>query len=140
GHIERTSVSLSQYGYAIGPDFVRYVSSSSNPICSDADSLNPALGHNHPGHVVTYYSYVDPGLLQLERCQPGALQHRTCLIGEDAQLDASLLRQIHRRKRCTILRRSQAAGVAMREDAHAVLEQRERVLADESIRLLILGL
>ena len=71
------------------------------------------------------------GGLHLERGQARALQQRTGLVAEYVQVVPAVLEgNVDRRQRGAVLRGREGAGIAVREDAVAVAQQLEAVLAD----------
>ena len=86
--------------------------------------------HHLRGHVVADQGDRDAAALQLPGREPGALEQRPGLVGEDAERDALLVGGEDDRQGRAVIGRGQAAGVAVGQDALAGLDQLRAVAAD----------
>ncbi|MNP63132.1 hypothetical protein D3C76_1584940 [compost metagenome] len=60
-------MSFSKYSKTVCTNLIGNVAVCRYAICTYDNCIDPSLGHNHSSHVIAQKSYIDPGLLQLER-------------------------------------------------------------------------
>ncbi len=128
--VEGNAMGTGQQGHAVGADLVGRVAIGRDPVGSDDDFLDLAFPHHLRGHVVADQGDRDSTPLQLPGGQPGSLKKRPCFVGEDAQVLSLLMGREYHGERCAIVRRGQAAGVAVGQDAFTRLDQASTMAAD----------
>lgn len=129
--VEGNLVARGQDGLRVGADLVRdFAGAAERAVAADDDQVNlPAL-HQMAGGVVGDDLVRDFLLRQLPRGERRALGTRTGFVAEDVEFFALRLRGIHRRGGGADVHERQPAGVAMRENPHAIADQFRAVLAD----------
>ena len=128
--VERDPVRLGEQGHAVGADLVGGVAVGGDPIGADDDRLDLAFLHDLGGHVVADQGDRDAAVLQFPGGEPGTLEQRPGLVGEDVDRLALLVGREDHGERRAVVGRGQAAGVAVGQDAVARRQQLGAVAAD----------
>ena len=129
-----------EHGHAVRADLVRRVSVGGDAVGSHDHGVHLSFSHEACGHVVADERAGNARARQLPRREARALPHRARLVGVHA-LDLALLgRGVYHAERRAVERRRQASGVAVREHAAALPQQRGSVRADGAVRGFVLGL
>ena len=121
-----------QQGDAVGADLVGRVAVGGDPVGADDDQLDLALLHHLGGHVVADQGDGDAPPLQLPGGQPGPLEQRPGLVGEDVERLALLVGGEDHGQGRAVVGRGQAAGVAVGQDPLPRREQLGAVAADRA--------
>ncbi len=119
-----------QEGHPIGADFIGHVPVGRDAVGAHHDGIDASLLHNLGRHVVADQGHRDTRLHELPGGQACALQQRSRFVGVHCDLCAGLMRHVERRQGGSKLRRGQAAGVTVRQNRVAGLEQRGTMLTD----------
>src|SRR5438128_2852716 len=104
---------------------------------SDAIKESRAFPRNEKPRASPEKWYIDAALLQLPGREPGALQERPGLVGEDVKRAALLSRREEDGQRRAVIRRSQAARVAVGQHALPVGDQARADAADFAAHLAV---
>ena len=112
---------LCQNGHAAGADFVGRVPVGGDPVAAHKAGLDPAVFHDHGGHVVADQRYVHPGPVELIAGEPGPLEQGPGFVGKDADMEAPLRRQEKGPLGGAVAGGGQRPGVAVGEDAVPLL-------------------
>ena len=130
GHVERDAVLLGEDADAVGADLVGRVAVGGDAVGADDDAVDLAAAHEVAGHVVGDQPVRDALDLELPGGEPGALEPGPRLVDPHGDVRVAGRGRTDHAERRAVAGRREGAGVAVREDAVAGLEQRGAVLAD----------
>ncbi len=128
-HIERDIVRGGGQGQRVGADLVGHVAVGGDPVGAGHDGLHAALAHDLSGHGVADQGHVHPPLLQFPHGQASALEEGPRFVDVDLQVLARLLGRKQDGQSRPGTGGGQAPGVAVRQYAAAVGQQRGAVTA-----------
>ena len=120
GDVERDLVLVRQHRDRVGADLVGGVAVGGDAVGADHHEVDVAGAHQRTGHALGDDRGVDAVAHQLPRGQPGPLQERTRLVGEDRDALALLDRGADHAERRAVAGGGQRAGVAVGQHARAV--------------------
>ena len=130
-HVERDLVSRGEHGFRVGADLVGdFAGAAERAVAADDHHIDLAALHQVTGGVVGDDLVRDPLLRQFPGGQRAALATRPGLIAEHMEFFSLRLRGIHRGRGGADIDERQPAGVAMRQDLHAVADELRAVPAD----------
>ncbi len=130
GNIERNAVVSRGDSHTVRPDLVGHVAVRRNSVRADETEIHRAGGHERRCRAVDQHSHRNAGARELPRGEPASLQQRSSFVRKDFDALALLDRHIHCGERRADSARRQRAGVAVREHARAIGNQRGAVLAN----------
>ena len=113
GDPERDAMVPRQHGEAVGADLVGRIAVRRDAVAADDDGIHQAMGHRRAGGRVDDEPVRHPGLRQLPRGEPRALEQRTRLAREDLVELAGGVHRVDDRERGAVASGREPARVAV---------------------------
>src|SRR5450756_2185049 len=135
GDVERDAVLFGQHRDGVRADLVGRVAVGGDAVGADDHAVHGAALDEVPGHVVADEAVRDALDAELPGREPGALQPGARLVDEDRDAAVPGEGRADDAQGGAVAGRRQGAGVAVREDGVAGLEERGPVLADAQAAL-----
>ena len=127
--VEGDAVVFGEDGDAGGADFIRDVAACGNAVTADEDGVDPAVLHDGGCHVVADECNVHAGSTEFVCGEACALQKRARLVGEDFEVVAFLMAEVHDGGCGAVFGGGELPCIAVGEETVAGLYEGERMLA-----------